>query len=145
MVTIRRAELGDIEAVLVLANTHGVFDSPLSEADLQITRAFPDGFIIAEHQGTLAGVAIGYIKDVPSVVLANWNASMVGQVELLVVNPHFRRHGIGRMLMEHLLNTFSINGVDMVTLYCPAEAIDAKSIYDRIGFTTRAYAMWKRL
>lgn len=131
--------------MLNLANAHAIFDSPLTNADLAITKYLPEAFILAEEEHQLVGFVFGYIKDIPSDVLANWNASKVGQVELLVVDPLFRKKGVGTMLMDHLLGIFTKNEVDMVALHCPAEADEAKSLYDRIGFETRAYAMRKRL
>ncbi|MDF1537556.1 MAG: GNAT family N-acetyltransferase [Candidatus Thorarchaeota archaeon] len=142
---IRQFESNDTEPVLNLANTHAVFDSPLTAADLAITRQLPEAFILAEQEYQIVGFVFGYVRDVLSEVLANWNVSKVGQVELLVVDPNSRTNGVGTMLLESLLEVFAKNGVDMVTLHCPAEATEAKSLYDKVGFETRAYAMRKRL
>ncbi len=142
---IRQFEASDTESVLNLANAHAIFDSPLTSADLAIAKHLPEAFIIAEEDAHIVGFVFGYIRDVPSEVLIRWNASKVGQVELLVVDPRSRRRGMGTMLLDRLFEIFSRNGVDIVTLHCPAEATEAKKLYNKTGFVTRAYAMKKRL
>ena len=128
-----------------LANTHAIFDSPLTPADLAITKHLPEAFIVAIDENQIAGFVFGYVRDIPADVLKKWNVSKVGQVELLVVDPQFRSKGVGAMLLENLIDVFAKNGVDMVTLHCPAESVKAKHLYDKLGFETRAYAMRKRI
>lgn len=141
----RQFEDADADSVIGLANTYARFDSPITAADLQVTTSFPEAFIIAEEKEKIIGFVFGYIREIPSQVLEHWGASKVGQIELLAVDPHFRKRGVGTKLLSSLLDIFTKNGVDMVTLHCPAEANEAKHLYDKMGFETRAFAMKKRL
>jgi ribosomal protein S18 acetylase RimI-like enzyme len=63
----------------------------------------------------------------------------------LVVDPSYRDRGIGRNLLDRLLEAFKEEVVDLVLLDCPAESKEAKHLYEEIGFEVRAYAMKKRL
>ena len=135
----------DMAGVLQLANTYAAFDGTTSEADLAITKSFPNGFWVAEEDDKLVGFAYGYFKDVPAEVLARWSASKVGEIALIAVDANYRNRGIGKALMRKLLEEFRKAGADLVILHCPAEAIEAKKLYDKLGFEVRAYYMKKRL
>jgi len=142
---LRAFETRDTAAVIDLANKHALFDAPISEADLAITRSFPDGFIVAEEGGQIVGFVLGYLRDVPTEVLEHWRASKGGHVELLAVDSRYRNGGVGTALMNELLRVFKLAGADFVTLHCPAEAKEAKHVYAKLGFRVRAYELRKRL
>jgi ribosomal protein S18 acetylase RimI-like enzyme len=135
----------DMTIVLQLANMYAAFDGTTSEADLVVSRFFPNGFWIAEDSGRVVGVAFGYFKDVPGEVLTRWGASKVGEITLVVVDANHRNKGIGTALLHRVLEELKKAGADRVILHCPAEAIEAKRLYDKLGFNTRAYHMTKRL
>lgn len=145
MLRIRVLETRDISAVLQLANTYAAFDAPMSEADLATGQSYPDGSIVAEDDGRVVGFVLGYLREIPAAVLDHWKASIVGHVELLVVDPRSRNRGIGAALLKELLRAFKQAGADLVTLHCPAEAREAKRLYDKHSFGVRAYEMSKRL
>jgi ribosomal protein S18 acetylase RimI-like enzyme len=142
---IRRFETKDTAAVVQLANDYAGFDAPISEADLAISKALPDGLIVAEEHGHIVGLVFGHLRDIPTNVLEHWGASSVGHVELLAVDPNYRNRGIGTTLVEDLFRAFKRAGADFVTLHCPAEAKEAKRVYDGLGFHVRAYEMGKKL
>jgi ribosomal protein S18 acetylase RimI-like enzyme len=93
----------------------------------------------------VVGFAYGYFKDVPAEVLARWGASKVGEIALLAVDAGYRNKGIGTALLRKLLEEFKKAGADLILLNCPAEAIEAKKLYDKLGFKVRSYQMKKRL
>ncbi len=64
----------DMERVLQLANAYAAFDGTTSEADLVITKYFPNGFWVAEEDDRVVGYAYGYFKDVPAEVLERMHA-----------------------------------------------------------------------
>ena len=134
---IRILESEDMTAVLQLANTYAAFDGTTCEADLAVSRFFPNGFWVAEEDGEVVGFAFGYFKDVPDEVLARWMAFKVGEIMLVAVDANHRNMGIGTALLHRLLKELKKAGADRVILHCPAEAIEAKSFYDKIGFDTR--------
>ena len=142
---IRPFRKDDANKVVELANAYASFDGTTSEADLEITSYFPRGFWVAEAEGKIVGFVYGYFKDVPGDVLERWKATKVGHVTLMVVAPSHRKMGIGRALLAKLLGEFKAAGADLVLLDCPAEAVDAKRLYEKIGFEPRFCGMKKRL
>ena len=142
---IRQFVLQDIKHIVNLANRYAAFDSDVSEADFQPAWSFPRGLLVADDEGKVIGFVFAYLREVPGEILNRWGASKVAQVELLAVNSSWRNQGIGRALLERLLEVFRDEGVDLVLLHCPAEAIEAKHLYDKFGFEVRAYAMKKKL
>ena len=101
--------------------------------------------IQTEDRSHIVGFVFGHPKDVPDAVLERWEATSHGYIELLVVNPDYRNRGVGTSLVKELFHAFERAGIDFVTLHCPAEAREAKCLYDHIGFDVRAYEMGKRL
>ena len=142
---IRFSKPQDIKQVVSLANRYASFDSAVTEADFQCTSSFPKGLIVADDDGSILGFVFGYIREIPDEVLTKWNASKAAQIELLVVDPSYRGQGIGRTLLDKLLEAFKEEVVDLVLLHCPAESKEARHLYERVGFQVRAYAMEKRL
>ena len=142
---IRFSKPQDIKQVVSLANRYASFDSAVTEADFQCTSSFPKGLIVADDDGLILGFVFGYIREIPDEVLTKWNTSKAAQIELLVVDPSYRGQGIGRNLLDKLLEAFKEEVVDLVLLHCPAESKEARHLYERVGFQVRAYAMEKRL
>lgn len=135
----------DMTNVLQLANMYAAFDGTTSEADLVVSRFFPNGFWVAEEDGEVVGFAFGYFKDVPGEVLTRWGAFKIGEIMLVAVDANHRNKGIGTALLRRVLEELKKAGADRVILHCPAEAIEAKRLYDKLGFNTRAYHMAKLL
>ncbi|MHA1485321.1 MAG: GNAT family N-acetyltransferase [Candidatus Thorarchaeota archaeon] len=144
-VKIRQFEQRDTNVVIQLANDFAFFDGPTTEEDLKITHAFPEGFIVAEEDGNVVGLAYGYFREVPKEVLDNWGVSKVATIELLVVDPKYREHGIGTSLIDSLIGIFKKVGADMIGLTCPVGASYAKHLYENQGFKISAYHMRKKL
>ncbi len=142
---IRQFEKRDTNAVIKLANDYALFDGPISEADLEVTYSFPEGFLVAEDDNRIIGLAYGYFKDVPREVLDNWDVSKVATIELLVVDLKHRNQGVGATLLDRLLTIFKEAGTDLIGLHCPVQAIEAKQLYERFGFEISAFHMRKRL
>jgi ribosomal protein S18 acetylase RimI-like enzyme len=134
-----------LRRVLQLANRYAAFDGTTSEADLVISKIFPKGFWVAEEDNEVVGFIFGYFKDVPPDVLTRWRTKKVGEISLLVVDPDYRRRGIGTALLRKVMKEFKRAGADLLILACPAEAIDAKGLYEKLGFKIRAYHMKHRL
>jgi len=138
---IRQFQHNDLDAALYLVNEYAFFDGPTEAKDFRVTKSFPEGFLVAEVDGRVAGLIYGYFKDIPEAVLSNWNVSKVATIELLVVNPDYGNQGIGTKLLEKLIEVFRMVGVDLILLTCPVQAESAKYLYEKIGFRTNAYHM----
>lgn len=142
---IRKFEMRDTDSVIRLANDYALFDGPINEEDLKVTHTFPEGFIVAEEDHDIIGFTLGYFRDIPTAVLDTWGVSKVATIELLVVNPKYRKKGIGKLLLESLIDTFRQSGTNMIGLTCPIEAENARQLYEKLGFEISAYHMRKRL
>lgn len=142
---IRSFKPQDIKHIVNLANRYASFDSDVSEADFQPAWSFPRGLLVADDGDKVIGFVFAYLREVPGEILNRWGAFKVAQIELLAVDSSCRGQGIGRDLLEKLLETFREESVDLVLLHCPAEAMEAKHLYDSLGFEVRAYAMKKKL
>ena len=142
---IRQFEQRDTDVVIRLANDFASFDGPTTEEALKITNAFPEGFIVAEEDGNVVGLAYGYFKDVPKEVLHNWGVSKVANIELLVVDPKCGKQGVGTLLVESLIGILKQSGAGLIVLTCPIQAKQAKLLYEKVGFTVSAYYMRMKL
>ncbi len=142
---IRVFQPNDIKDVIRLANLFASFDSDVDEAFFQPAWSFPQGCLIAEVDGKVAGFIFAYLRDVPGDVMDRWNATKVAQIELLAVDASYRNRGIGNALLSQALDVLKKEGVDHILLHCPIEAVEAKHLYDKFGFEVRAYAMKKRI
>ena len=60
----------------------------------------------------------------------------VGYIMNLVVQPAFRRQGIGRALMEQVLNVLDAENVPIATLHATS---DGRPLYERLGFTVNGH------
>ncbi|MFX1563834.1 MAG: GNAT family N-acetyltransferase [Promethearchaeota archaeon] len=145
MLKLRIFKAEDMVRVLQLANMFASFDGTTSEADLVVSKFFPEGFWVAEEDNDVIGFVFGYFKDAPLDVLIKWDASKVGEISLLVVDPDYRRRGIGTALLKKVMEEFKRAGADLIILACPAEAIEARKLYEKLGFEVRAYHMKQRL
>ena len=144
-VKIRLYRKEDLNDVLELANRYAAFDGKTTESDLAVTTLFPGGFWIAQDAESIVGFVYGHLKEVPDEVLEKWQAKKVGYIQLMAVAPSYRRRGVGQSLLSKLISEFKKEGADLVLLDCPAEATEAKRLYEKMGFEARFYGMKKRL
>jgi len=138
-VKIRQFEQRDMDAVLRLANEHAFFDGPSTAKDFTVT--FSEGFIVAEDNDEIIGLAYSYFKDVPEEVLKTWGVSKVATIELLVVDPKHGKQGVGTLLVESLIGILKQFGAELIVLTCPIQAKQAKLLYEKVGFKVSAYHM----
>ena len=142
---IRQFEANDTDSIIHLANKYAFFDGPASEKDLEITKSFPEGFIVTEEKEKIIGFVYGYFREVPPEVLANWGVAKVATIELLVVDPRYRNRGVGTELLDRLIEILKGAGAELIGLHCPVEAIEARHLYEKMGFEVSAIHMRKKL
>jgi ribosomal protein S18 acetylase RimI-like enzyme len=138
----------DLKPIVDLAQRYTSFDTKPTFADIEGMYARnPEYFYVAEDdQGRVLGFVSGYErKGLPEEVLRTWNAKKVGYIELMAVDMPYRRKGVGKKLMNTLLNEFQRNGIDIVNLDVPGGQEAAIGLYKSLGFQVRAYNMRKRI
>ena len=148
MVKIRPCSSNDLQSVFEIAEKYTSFDATPTFVDIEgMYSRNPNYFFVAEdNSGRVTGFITGYErKGLPENVLRTWNAKRVGYVELMAVDSRYTRKGIGRALMNTLLEHFQRNGIDIVNLDVPTEQEAAVEPYKKLGFYVRAYNMRKRL
>jgi ribosomal-protein-alanine N-acetyltransferase len=79
--------------------------------------------VVAEEAGGVAGFAIGYLAR-----------GRVAHVVTLDVHPQQRRRGLGRALLEDLLERFSRAGAREARLEVSTENDGAIAFYEKLGF-----------
>ncbi len=148
MPKVRKCSPADVRVVSELAEKYTSFDTTPTVVDIEgMYSRNPGYFFVAEDdREAIIGFITGYErKGIPEEVLRTWNANRVGYVDLMAVDPSYRRIGVGRALMNAVLDEFRRNHVDIVNLDVPGEQQAALGLYRALGFSVRAYNMSKRL
>lgn len=91
-----------------------------------------DGGFVAFHDGK----AVGMVSNVPADEYSN-----VMYVSRLIVTKEFRRNGIGRALMEHVLK-FNQARKKRTMLVVSAWNDAASALYDSLGFLTYSRTLY---
>lgn len=87
----------------------------------------PDGFLIA----TINDDVVGYII---AEVQRDLYGKAIGHIANLAVDPKYRGRGIGKTLLQHLLNRFVSKGITRVYLEVSKSNEIAKRLYKAYGF-----------
>jgi len=117
--TLRDMTYADLDAVLQVEIT--VFPSPWSRSSFEIELAKPYSVaIIAEAEGSLAGYGVAWLVA-DEIHIAN-----------VAVHPDFRRRGLGRALVERLLE--SGESAKGAFLEVRIRNSDAIRLYRQLGF-----------
>lgn len=136
---IRLFESRDADAVVRLASAYAAFDRAVpKDWLLSIYEKYPESIWVAETDNELMGFVIAYETKTPS-------GETWGNIELIAVHPNRRRTGIGTKLVEKILEQFKKANVEVTCLFCPATAMEAKKLYETLGFKVNAYHMRKEL
>jgi len=85
-----------------------------------------------KRQGTLAGMIIIVPPDSTARRLAQHDEA---EIHLLGVLPEYRRHGLGRMLVETAIDRAMQNGYSKVLLWTQASMNAAQALYVSAGFS----------
>jgi ribosomal-protein-alanine N-acetyltransferase len=89
---------------------------------LELSKKWPEGFLVAKLGGEIVGYAVGE-KDKDS-----------GLIVSVAVKKEWRRRGIGRKLIEKLLENFKKEGMKIVFLHVREENREAINFYQALGF-----------
>jgi GNAT superfamily N-acetyltransferase len=74
-----------------------------------------------------------------------WHGGLIGWVDELVVDAGYRGHGIGRKLLERLMELAGENGCRAIELDSAFHREEAHSFYEGLGLEKRAYLFFKKL
>jgi len=88
---------------------------------------YPEGLVVAEKERKILGYIVGEIENrVP--------AKRVGKFISLAVAPDFRKMGVGRKLVNFLINHFKKKRVKEISLHVRAKNKLNLSFYKKLGF-----------
>jgi len=88
----------------------------------EIYGRYPKGFFVAEILGEVIGYAVGSVSD------------DAGELNSLAVEPGFRNLGIGRKLVERVLEEFRVQGLRTCSLKVRITNGSAVRLYASVGF-----------
>lgn len=149
---VRRYEDADRSAVLALAPRLAEGVAPWRPVDGVLAAvtgwvfealersAEPDRFVlVAEHtDGGIAGFVSGEHRT-------HWSGQPQLYVGELVVAPHSERRGVGRALMDAVVDHAQQYGLAAITLDTGAANADARAFYSRLGFAEEDVKLTKVL
>jgi ribosomal-protein-alanine N-acetyltransferase len=82
----------------------------------------PEGFFVAEIPGQVVGYVIGYVSD------------KLGEIDSIAVTPTYRQLGIGKKLMEIILESFRERNIKKCSLEVRTTNDVAISFHKKYGF-----------
>lgn len=99
------------------------FSDSWSQAGVEAELKLPTArFLVAEDAGLLAGyISAAFVVD-------------EGAVNRVAVSPEYRRHGVGTLLMQALLEQAWEEGMNYVTLEVRKSNENAVAFYKKLGF-----------
>ena len=97
-------------------------------------------FLVASVEGTLAGFAL-MIDHMPDEVTLTPQAFLA----YMAVEPRFRRHGVGRRLLEAIEEIARARGLPCVSLLVTEVNEAARNLYASAGYDTERRLLCKRL
>ena len=89
---------------------------------LEVFKKWPEGFLVAKINKEIVGYAIGE---------KNENSGLIISV---AVKKEWRRRGIGKKLIEKLLENFKKEGIKKIFLHVREENKEAINFYQALGF-----------
>ena len=124
-IVIRPMELSDIDGVMLVE--HEAFVVPWSRQafEEELTQNRIARYLVAEMDGKIAGYA------------GVWFVIGEAHVTNVAVHGSARRQGIGRLLMNHLIDLAADNGIEAMTLEVRVTNLPARELYREMGFVEK--------
>jgi len=88
----------------------------------KLYQKYPEGFILAENKNEIVGYTIGQPKNDSTEIIS------------LAVKPRFRQKGIGKKLINFLINYFKERGIKGILLHVRTENKTGVAFYRNLGF-----------
>lgn len=144
--TVRRATHADVPRIgrlgALLVEEHHNFDSlrflpgrPRTPADYGAFLATqldnPDAILlVADDNGDVIGYAYGAVEGYDYMALRG----PAGLLHDIIVEPAYRHHGVGHLLLEAMLKELEARGVPRVVLTTAEKNTDAQRLFEWAGF-----------
>lgn len=96
-----------------------------------------DVLLSAEHNNEVVGFGAMVIKN------SFWQSATVGYISTLVVEEELRNQGIGRTLLNEIMDLAKLRGCKKVELDSGFHREQAHAMYEHYGFKKRAYVFSK--
>lgn len=152
-VHIRRATARDIKEILPvwgeLAHYHASLDPAFTpspqwsreySAYLRTLMGRDDALAVVAREGPeVIGYAVGRITTLPPFFEHRFR----GYIHDVFIRESFRRRGVGRRLVEEILEWFRTRGVTLVELTVAANNREAIPFWERLGFLVYMHQMKK--
>lgn len=156
-VTIRQAAPKDLTAIgklgALLVRTHHDFDPQRFIAATSRTETGYGSFLgtqlddpnivilVAERGGEVLGYTYAGVEGTDYMALRG----PAGVVYDIVVDPAYRRQGVGRMLLDATLDALKAKGSPRVVLSTADRNVSAQGLFDRAGFRRTMIEMTREL
>lgn len=136
MVNYRKLEMGDQQKLI------GIFKQPSANFDFHkfdpVSLAQDERIdcIVVENDGEVAGFASLITYQVPT---KGW----VGRIEDVIVDEKFRGMGLGRGLMEKLIEIAKEKELEIIDLTSNPQRTEARKLYESLGFEIRETGVFR--
>lgn len=120
--TVRPYVSSDLENILKIERLSFPKTAYSSDTFSHFFKVCSKGFFLAEVDRKIAGYIIGCIKDGK------------GEIISLAVDPKFRRKGIGRKLLNFILDKFGKKEISALKLHVRTKNRGAIKFYQKFGF-----------
>lgn len=124
MIKIRKFLLSDLPEVMEIEKVS--FPQPWPETYLKkLYKERVQDFLVAEVSRKVVGYILGYVKPDKS-----------GSIKTLAVAPDYRRQGIGKKLVNFIIQKLKKKGIKEIFLHTRIKNRVASSFYKKLGFRT---------
>ena len=139
MVTIRNAEMSDLEDIVELENRCFSKEDAASKTAFQLRiERISDTFLVAELEGEIIGLINGPVIDHPYITddlfkEVKENQELYGHLSVLglAVDPDYQKQGIASKLMAAFETIATLKKRKTITLTCKEQY---KTFYEKLGF-----------
>jgi len=136
-VIIRRWKNGDDERIFELFDrTERWLSNENYSAKFNDEGLSPEGIIIAEKDGLI----IGHLMGNKTKIMCEGAQKMFGGIGQVMVDENFRGRGIGKAMLQRIIQYHKDNGCRGIILWTQEHRIPAYPMYEKLGF--RIVARW---
>ena len=141
-VVIERCEAADFQGVFGLLRQLW----PGKELERDTLRQIFEQAVRARSRVLLQATAEGEVVGFGSMTLKMhlWHGGLIAWIDELVVNERHRGLGVGKLLLEYLVELARERGCRAVELDSAFHRLGAHAFYEEMGFEKRAYLFCKR-